>query len=63
MTIEELATKIMEAQRKRRHEKHSQVYEPQMTTAGSLGHRCDLDLVAVSKDVAELITQTNGAHT
>jgi len=45
MTIEELATKIMEAQRKRRHEKHSQVYEPQMTTAGSLGYRCERRLV------------------
>jgi len=43
--LEELATKIMDAQRKRRHEKHAKVYEPRSTTASSLGYKCTRRLV------------------
>jgi len=43
--LHDLAQKIMDAQRKRRHEKHSKIYEPQSTTASSLGYRCERRLV------------------
>lgn len=43
--LNDLAAKIMEAQRKRRHEKHAKIYQPQSTTASSLGYRCERRLV------------------
>jgi hypothetical protein len=45
MTLDELAVAIMDAQRKRRREKHAKIYEPRSTTASSLGYRCERRLV------------------
>ena len=43
--LNELAQKIMEAQRKRRSAKHAGTYQPQSTTASSLGYKCERRLV------------------
>ncbi len=43
--VEELASAIMEAQRKSRRAKHLKIYEPRSTTASSLGYKCERRLV------------------
>ena len=44
-TPEDLATKIMFAQRNARHAKHKKLYEPRSTTASSLGYKCERRIV------------------